>query len=334
MIQPVVLCGGSGTRLWPLSRPDRPKPFLPLLGQRTLFQQTMDRVADRAMFSPPIVVAGEAHAGLVEDQAAAHSLIVEPAARNTAPAIALAALRAPRDTVLLVCPSDHHIADEPAFRDAVESAADLAHQGKLVCLGIAPDRPETGYGYIERGTASGAGHMVARFVEKPDAANAQAYLDSGDFVWNAGIFVFRAGDFLDELGRHRPEMLSRVERSVARGKETGARFEPGLEEFSAIVGESVDYAIMENTGSAAVVTVDMGWSDIGDWNALMTAREAMGLDLLAPGTRNIDAANVMTVSDGPTVTLVGIEDAIVVVDDGEILVMSRDCAQALRRVEG
>lgn len=332
VIQPVVLCGGSGTRLWPLSRADRPKPFLPLLGERTLFQQTLDRLNEGGLFAEPLIVAGEKHVPLVEQQAGDYSLIVEPAARNTAPAIALAAARVEPDTILLVCPSDHHIADRQAFLEAVAKAQGLARDGKLVCFGIEPDRPETGYGYIEKGESLGEGHKVARFVEKPDEATAQAYLESGRFAWNSGMFVFRAGTFMDELARHRPEMAKAARQAVENGSEDGAQFYPESSAFTRIKGESVDYALMENTAHAAVVSADIGWSDIGDWNSLMNAREAAGLDLLADGTRTIDADGVMTVGMDRRISVVGLDNVIVVVDGEDVLVLSRDAAQAVKNL--
>lgn len=332
VIQPVVLCGGSGTRLWPLSRADRPKPFLPLLDERTLFQQTLDRLNEGGLFAEPLIVAGEKHVPLVEQQAGDYSLIVEPAARNTAPAIALAAARVEPDTILLVCPSDHHIADRQAFLEAVAKAQGLARDGKLVCFGIEPDRPETGYGYIEKGESLGEGHKVARFVEKPDEATAQAYLESGRFAWNSGMFVFRAGTFMDELARHRPEMAKAARQAVENGSEDGAQFYPESSAFTRIKGESVDYALMENTAHAAVVSADIGWSDIGDWNSLMNAREAAGLDLLADGTRTIDADGVMTVGMDRRISVVGLDNVIVVVDGGDVLVLSRDAAQAVKNL--
>lgn len=332
VIQPVVLCGGSGTRLWPLSRADRPKPFLPLLGDRTLFQQTLDRLNEGGLFAEPLIVAGEKHVPLVEQQAGDYSLIVEPAARNTAPAIALAAARVEPDTILLVCPSDHHIADRQAFLEAVAKAQGLARDGKLVCFGIEPDRPETGYGYIEKGESLGEGHKVARFVEKPDEATAQAYLESGRFAWNSGMFVFRAGTFMDELARHRPEMAKAARQAVENGSEDGAQFYPESSAFTRIKGESVDYALMENTAHAAVVSADIGWSDIGDWNSLMNAREAAGLGLLADGTRTIDADGVMTVGMDRRISVVGLDNVIVVVDGEDVLVLSRDAAQAVKNL--
>lgn len=338
-IHPVILCGGGGTRLWPRSRPARPKPFLPLLGDRTLFQQTLDRTADPALFAAPIIVAGAAHVPLIAGQAGADGgarLIVEPVGRNTAPAIALAAHALPGDAVMLVCPSDHHIADPAAFRAGVEAAASLAREGYMVAFGIAPTRPETGYGYIRQGEVLGPGHRVARFVEKPDRATAEGFLASGDHVWNGGIFAFRAGDFLAELARHRPEMAARVQRAHAAARADGWQIHPATEDFAAIAGESVDYAVMENTDRAAVVAADMGWSDIGNWDALAEARGDKDDDgnIVRGRADLIDCRNVMTDSDGPRISVVGLDDVIVVVDGDEVLVTSRAGAQRVGTLAG
>ncbi|MEL6529536.1 MAG: sugar phosphate nucleotidyltransferase, partial [Pseudomonadota bacterium] len=200
-IHPVILCGGSGTRLWPLSRKAVPKPFLPLIGETTLFEQAVGRVAGDDRFAEPIIVAGPQHCDLIEAQmrGRAHRLIVEPAAKNTAPAIGLAAALIDPDDIMLVCPSDHHIADEAAFRACAIAAASLAAEDYLVSFGIAAERPETGYGYLKHGEPLAGGFEIAQFVEKPDLAAAQTYLESGNYSWNGGIFAFRAGQLLDEL---------------------------------------------------------------------------------------------------------------------------------------
>lgn len=337
-IHPVILCGGSGTRLWPRSRKHRPKPFLPLLGERTLFQQSLDRAADTVRFAPPTIVAGSAHCGAIEEQAEGRDgarLIVEPAGKNTAPAIALAAHALPSDAVMLVCPSDHFIADIDAFRAGVEEAAALASQGYMVAFGIEPTGPETGYGYIRKGKPLALGHEVAQFVEKPDRATAERFLAEGDYVWNGGIFAFRAGAFLAELETHRPEMAAQVARAWQDGQRDGWQVHPAAEAFGEIASESVDYAVMENTGRAAVVSADMGWSDIGNWDALMAARPADGAGNHAIGRVDLaDCRNVMVETDGPRVSVVGLEDVIVIVDGDEVLVTSRAGAQAVGKLPG
>lgn len=338
MIHPVILCGGSGTRLWPVSRKVHPKPFLPLTEDRTLFQQAIGRVADDPRFGAPIVVAGSQHVELIEQQASdakGVQIIVEPAARNTAPAIALAAARLDPDAIMLVCPSDHHIADSAAFREAAIAGAELARQGQLVAFGIAPTHPETGYGYIRRGVQLGGGFEIERFVEKPDLERAQAYLNSGHYSWNGGIFVFRAGTLLDELAAHRPAMAEAVLRSVSHGTKEGARFHPDRASFEAIEGDSIDYAVMENTQSAAMVAADMGWSDIGNWAALQDALQDPKSSNLAPESCDlVDCENVMVSSDGRRVSAIGLKDVCIVVTGDEVLVTTRDGAQKVGKLPG
>ncbi|MEP2736614.1 MAG: sugar phosphate nucleotidyltransferase [Erythrobacter sp.] len=339
-IHPVILCGGSGTRLWPKSRKAKPKPFLPLLGERTLFRAACERAADPAYFAAPMVVAGAAHFDLIKEQAPAGlSLVVEPVARNTAPAIALAAARLDPDAIMLVCPSDHHIADEAAFVAAARSAAKLARAGRLVAFGITPDRPETGYGYIKRGEALDGGFAIERFVEKPDLARAEKFLADGGYAWNGGIFVFRAGQLLDELAAHRPAMAAKVIEAVAKGNEDSMCFHPDAQAFEAIEGDSIDYAVMENTADAAMVPVSMGWSDIGDWSALA---EALVQEAGSDGAGNhapkdaelVDCSNVTVVTDGPRVSAIGLEDVIIVVDGNDVLVTHCGSTQKVGKLGG
>lgn len=339
-IHPVILCGGSGTRLWPLSREAVPKPFLPLVGAQTLFEQAVHRVAGDDRFAAPMVVAGAAHGDLTMAQLGdtpGARLVVEPCARNTAPAIALAAALLPDDAVMLVCPSDHHIADPDAFRAAALAAAALARADYLVSFGIAADRPETGYGYLERGAPLAGGYAIRRFVEKPDAATAQAYLDSGNFSWNGGIFAFRAGHLLDELAAHRPEMAVLVRQAVAEGHSAGACFHPAAAPFGAITGDSIDYAVMENTARAAMVLADMGWSDIGSWAALAEALQDQA-DAAGNVTRGtVDLAGcsgVLAITDGPRISAVGLADLCIIVADGEVLVTTREGAQRVGKLPG
>lgn len=341
-IHPVILCGGSGTRLWPVSRKALPKPFLPLVSGSTLFEQALGRVAGDDRFAAPMVVAGADHADLITAQlgdSAGARLVIEPAARNTAPAIALAAALLPDDAIMLVCPSDHHIADNDAFRSAALAAAALAREDYLVSFGIAADCPETGYGYLQRGAPLAGGYAIRRFVEKPDRERAQAYLASGEYSWNGGIFVFRAGHLLAELAAHRPDMARLVAEAVADGRAEGERFHPAPVPFAAIAGESIDYAVMENTARAAMVPADMGWSDIGNWAALAdavadNAADAHGNVVRAGPADFVQCERVFAMSDGPRISAVGLRDVCIIVSGSEVLVTSRDGAQAVGKLPG
>jgi mannose-1-phosphate guanylyltransferase/mannose-1-phosphate guanylyltransferase/mannose-6-phosphate isomerase len=316
-----------------------PKPFLPLVGESTLFEATVLRCAGRSQFAAPMVVTGAKHLAHVEAQLSetpgAH-VIVEPSARNTAAAIALAALRLDPDAIMLVCPSDHHIADCKAFTDAAEDAASLAREGWLVSFGIEATSPETGYGYLRRGESiDGRGSRVARFVEKPDEALAQEFLASGEYAWNGGIFAFRAGTFLDELEQHRPEIARASREAVAKGRDDGNRFHPDADAFAAIKSESVDYAVMENTTRAAMVPANMGWSDIGNWQAIHVARlQDENGNVTSGPAELVDCRNVLVDSDGPRVSVIGLEGVIVVVDKGEILVTTAAGAQKVGKLTG
>jgi mannose-1-phosphate guanylyltransferase/mannose-1-phosphate guanylyltransferase/mannose-6-phosphate isomerase len=343
-IHPVILCGGSGTRLWPLSRTALPKPFLPLVSEETLFQQALARVAGDDRFAPPMVVAGAAHVPLIEAQlgdAPGARLVIEPAAKNTAPAIALAAALLPEDVVMLVCPSDHHIADPAAFRAAALAAAALAREDYLVSFGIAANRPETGYGYLRRGEPLAGGYAIRQFVEKPDLARAEAYLASGEYSWNGGIFAFRAGHLLAELAAHRPEMAEAVRDAVAAGHTDGRRFHPAPAPFAAITGDSIDYAVMENTTRAAMVPADMGWSDIGTWASLAEAlagtADAAGNIRRTSGAGVVDldgCEGVFALTDGPRISAVGLKDVCIIISGSEVLVTSREGAQRVGKLPG
>lgn len=340
-IQPVILCGGSGTRLWPISRKAVPKPFLPLVGEETLFRQAINRVDCDDRFAAPMVVAGADHADLIMAQLGetpGARLVIEPAAKNTAPAIALAAALLHEDTIMLVCPSDHHIADKAAFRAAALAAAALARDGYLVSFGIVADRPETGYGYLQRGDPLAGGYTIRRFVEKPDLERAREYLASGDYSWNGGIFAFRAGQLMAELAAHRPDMARLVSEAVARGQNDGARFLPAPEPFAAIASESIDYAVMENTACAAMVPTNMGWSDIGNWAAIADAL-AQSADVKGNVARGgpvdlADCSEVLAITDGPRISAVGLSDVCIIVSGGEVLVTSREGAQAVGKLPG
>lgn len=338
LIHPVILCGGSGTRLWPRSRRHAPKPFIPLVGETTLFRAAINRASDPAIFGAPVIVAGAPHVPLIDSQLPEDSgaqIVVEPAAKNTAPAIALAAAVLDPDAVMLVCPSDHYIADDASFAKAAQEAGALARDDWLVAIGIAPEGPETGYGYIKRGETLAQGHKVERFVEKPDLERAKAFLADGGYAWNGGIFAFRAGALLEELALHRPAMAQAVQQAVEKGRQDGAQFHPDAGEFGAIEGDSIDYAVMENTVRAAVVEAAMGWSDIGNWAALQDALPSDASGNHAVGRADFkDARNVLAMSDGPRISVVGLDNVCVVVDGDEVLVTSRDGAQLVGKLAG
>ncbi|MDE0661622.1 MAG: sugar phosphate nucleotidyltransferase [Gammaproteobacteria bacterium] len=275
-ILPVVLAGGAGTRLWPLSHPDRPKQFLRLFGESTLLQQTLLRLQVLRCHAP-YIVCNHAHRWIAAEQSgkcgvAAGALVIEPAARNTAPATALAALNATAagaDPVLLVLPADHHIADEAAFETTVERAIEFAESGRIVVFGIQPSHPATAYGYIRAGaTANDSGvAAVAAFAEKPPVLVAEQYLAEGGWYWNSGMFLLRASVYLDELGRHRPDILEACAAAAAVERTDAGSHQAG-EAFLRCPADSIDRAVMERTRHAVVVPADIGWSDVGTWDSL------------------------------------------------------------------
>jgi mannose-1-phosphate guanylyltransferase/mannose-6-phosphate isomerase len=341
-INPVILSGGSGTRLWPMSRTHYPKQFLPLVGDNSLLQQAALRVAAAAGFAAPLVVANEEHRFLIAEQlreidATPQALLLEPVGRNTAPAVAVAALRlAERDSaaLMLVTPSDHTIDDVPAFHAAIERAAAAARAGFLVTFGVTPERAETGYGYIERGKKLGdveGAFAVARFVEKPNAATAERYLKSGEFFWNSGIFLFPAALYLSELKRLRPEMLAACRRALAEARCDDDFVRLDKAAFADCPADSIDYAVMEHTARAAVVPVRMGWSDLGSWDALWESaakdadRNALVGNVIAEDTRNSYIR-----SEAGLVAALGVEDMIVVATQDAVMLAPRERAQDVR----
>lgn len=345
MIVPVILCGGSGTRLWPRSRAAKPKPFLPLVGDMTLFEAAIARCPASGGFAPPVVVTGHKHLDHVEEQLggiAGAQILVEPSARNTAAAIALAACRLPEDAVMLVCPSDHHIGNSQAFAEAARTAASFAADGWLVSFGIAATAPETGFGYLKQGEAitasdGASGFRTAQFVEKPPLEKAKAFLAEGGYAWNGGIFAFRVKDFLAELSAHRPQIAATVAEAVAKGSAEGHRFHPDAEVFGQVESDSVDYAVMENTKAAAMVPVAMDWSDIGNWHALHEAleRDEAGNSVRGTGKAElVDCTNVLVDSDGPRVSVIGLSDVIVVVDGDDIMITSVAGVQKVGKLDG
>ena len=342
-VLPVLLSGGSGTRLWPLSREAYPKQFLPLVGDDTMLQATWRRVAALSRRAP-LVVANEEHRFLVAEQlrvigAPTPRIVLEPVGRNTAPAIAAAALIARLDggdPLLLVLPSDHVVRDDAAFRAAVIAAAPAADAGALVTFGIVPEAPETGFGYIQADVGEGV-RKVLRFVEKPDAATAQAYLDDGGYYWNSGMFLFRASRYLEELERYRPDILAAARAACAHLDRDGQLHDIEFlrldrDAFAASPSESIDYAVMENTDAAMVLPVDIGWNDVGSWSALWDVSEqdadgnAHHGDVIAVDTRNSYAYARRLVA------LVGVDDLIVVETDDAILVAAKDKVQQVKEV--
>jgi mannose-1-phosphate guanylyltransferase/mannose-6-phosphate isomerase len=340
---PVVLAGGRGTRLWPLSRDDMPKQFLPLLSSQSLFQQALLRASALEGFAvaPPIVVGNSAHRDLLLSQARAVGIeparvVLEPAGRNTGPAIALAAMLARRaageQALLLVMPADHAIADSAAFAAAVHAAAKAAAEGRLVTFGIVPDKPETGYGYIQRGTAHGDWAGIRRFVEKPDLRTAESYLVSGEYLWNSGMFVFSAGRILAELAAHAAPVVAGSEAALIEAGADNEELHLGAA-FLSVPSISIDYAVMEKTANGAVVSLAAGWSDVGSWSALhdLAKRDAQGNS--ARGDVLLESCtNTFALGSKRLVAAVGVDDLVIVETDDAVLVMRRDRAQDVARI--
>lgn len=339
MIVPVILSGGSGTRLWPMSTPERPKQFLPLVGEQSLFQATLERVADRQTNHPPIVVSNAMHRELCMAELQDHNgsaLILEPCARNTAAAIIMAAVHV-RDAfgpnqIMLVMPSDHLIGDTASFHQAVAVGKAAAELGHLVTFGITPTGPETGYGYLEAGAAlevrSGI-FKVATFVEKPQLDAAKQMIASGQYYWNGGIFMFRAEDILSEAITHAPQIFHDASEAMAHAETDGQSIYPSINHLDSCPNISVDYAIMEKSDRVAMVPLDARWSDVGSWDALAEA------DLPhsnACQVTTINSNNCYVRNDGISVSLLGVDDLIVVATANQVLVMQKGHSQEIRKL--
>ena len=336
-ITPVVLSGGSGTRLWPLSRELYPTQLLKLVGTHTMLQDTVLRLAGLDA-APPVVVCNESHRFLVAEQLRqlglkARAIVLEPVGRNTAPAIALAAYAADPGALLLVLPADHVIRDAPAFQDAIRRALPAAEAGRLVTFGIVPDAPETGYGYIRRGAADGEVFRIAQFVEKPDLARAQGFLASGEYYWNSGMFLFKASRYIEELQKYAPDIAA----AALAGQQHS---QPDLDftridkaAFEACRSESIDYAVMEKTADAVVVPLDAGWSDVGSWAALYDASpaDADGNVLLGDVVVE-DTEGCLLHAESRLVTAVGLRDHIVVETKDAVLVAPKDRVQDVKKL--
>jgi mannose-1-phosphate guanylyltransferase / mannose-6-phosphate isomerase len=343
MLTPIILSGGSGTRLWPLSRKNLPKQFLTLGGDNTLFQQTVVRTLGLGGVGAPIVVCSEEHRFLVAEQLRAMnvegaSILLEPMPRNTAPAIALAAWQAlanDPDAKLLVLPADHLIGDTSSFAEAVGKALPLAEQGWLTTFGIEPEAPETGFGYIKRAEAIGdSGFRVERFVEKPDAAKAREYVESGDYAWNSGMFLFKAARFLEELQQHAPAMNAASKAAFDKAKADLDFVRIDKDAFSASPENSIDYAVMEKTTRAAMVRVSCAWSDIGSWDALWAASERdhdgnhLEGDVIAIDSRNCFVRG----TDRRLVAVLGLDDVVIVDTPDAVLVAPRARVQDVKQL--
>lgn len=340
-IAPVIMCGGAGARLWPLSVEASPKPFHALNGDLSLFQQAVLRVGtnDEVAFSAPIIVCGEVHRRIVEAQLAALAIppaavVLEPCGRNTAPVAAVAshivAERFPGASILL-SPADHRIADAAGFRRAVARGAAAAHD-HIVTFGVTPSGPETGYGYIQRGAPLADGVCgVVRFVEKPDLATAQGFIANGDYLWNAGIFLFSPALFLRELRASRPDIAAAAIGAVPAGGSAVVVLDPAR--FAACPAESIDYAVMERTRAAAVAPCDIGWADIGSWSEVwrLGVQDAMHNVSRGPVVA-LETTGSLVWSDGPAVATLGVEDLIVVATADGVLVLPRARAQDVKAV--
>jgi len=344
LVYPVVLSGGVGTRLWPLSRALYPKQLLPLHTERSMLQETLLRVVDKQRFAPPLLVCNDAHRFIVAEQTrdlnvTPQAIVLEPEGRNTAPAVAVAALilsQTDPDALLLILPSDHIVENQESFNDMIACAVPAARAGALVTFGMAPTKPETGYGYIRRGSpfngAKGCSH-VERFVEKPPLDRAQEMLAEGNWYWNSGMFLFGAKAYLDELERLEPDMVEHCRTSIELGKEDLDFFRLDPDSFAALNSKSIDYAVMEHAKTAAVVPARIGWNDIGSWSALWDVGDkdqdgnvALG-PVIAEGSKDTYVRTT-----GPLVATVGVRDLLVVATQDAVLVADKHQAQDVKKI--
>ena len=337
---PVILSGGSGTRLWPLSRKHYPKQFLPLVSSHTMVQETILRLSGIKGIKAPIAVCNEDHRFMMAEQlwdidATPAAIILEPIGRNTAPAVAMAALTAAsEDDVLLILPADHVITNLPAFHQAIAEAKKLAKKGFLVTFGVVPTEPETGYGYIKRDTVEhGDAYGVASFVEKPDLETAKAYLESGAYYWNSGMFAFKAESFLKELEKYNPTMLESCKQALKNAKVDSDFIRLDKDIFSTCPADSIDYAVMEKTDKAVVIPLEAGWNDVGSWSALWDVREKDTFGNAINGdVFTIDTKNSLIHAHSKMVAVIGVENLVVVETSDALLISSKDRVQDVKEI--
>ena len=337
---PIILCGGTGSRLWPLSRELYPKQLLPLVDDRSLLQNTVLRLKGRYDVGNPILVCNEEHRFLVAEQlreidTAPETIILEPVGRNTAPAIALGAHQAltQDDAILVVLPSDHLISDNSAFLRALDRAITLAEDGHLVTFGVTPTRAETGYGYIKTGNSLNGGNEVKAFVEKPDSKTAEQYVSSGDYYWNSGMFVFKARNFLMELAKQRQDIASAVENAFKTVSQDDIFTRVGEQAFSDCPKESIDYAVMEGARKAAMVPLIAGWSDIGGWQALWEVSDKDGNQNCIAGdviTENVSNSYIR--AEHRLVSVLGVDDLVVVETADAVLITMQSESQSVKEI--
>ena len=359
-IHPVILAGGSGTRLWPLSREHLPKPFIPLVGDGTMFQQTLRRIAPLDT-APPVVVCNESHRFLALDQmrevgGERAEVVIEPVARNTAPALTLAALNllggggGEDDALMLVLPADHLMQDEAEFQEAVRSARKLAKDGFVVTFGVVPTTPHTGYEYIRKGHAmdeAGSGFAVSEFVEKPGADVAAGYVESGKWLWNSGMFMLRASAWLSEIDHHRPDIAAACRAAYSNGHRDGRFYRPGAAELVDCPSESIDYAVMEGAArgedsggrvrrgfaGCAVVSLDAGWSDIGAWSVLWEQQDRDDMGNVTQGDVYADSTeDALLIAQHRLLATVGVKDIAIVETPDAVLVADKSRVQDVRRI--
>lgn len=340
MITPVIMAGGSGSRLWPMSRSLYPKQFLPLIGERTMLQETLGRL-ENLNVNAPLVICNEEHRFIVAEQLRAMDtsgpIILEPVGRNTAPAIALAAQVTvdDNDPLLLILAADHVIQDEIAFTHAVEKAIPLAQAGKLVTFGIVPTQAHTGYGYIKRGNSvsDSVGFEVNAFVEKPDAATAASYIESGTYYWNSGMFLIKARRYLDELKKYRSDISNACEKALINATHDNDFVRLDAEAFALCPDESIDYAVMENTDDAVVVPLDAGWNDIGEWSALWEVNDKDEQGNTTVGDTILhNTVNSLVHGGERLVATVGLDNIIIVDTKDALLVASKDSVQDVKKI--